>query len=265
MTRWDVYEVPVDTGLFTPLGLQPTAVCRLGFNAAGSWLAEHAISHRTLVAEHRTGFVVWSAQLNFDQPVCFLDADSLELRVTGRIRGAGTQFECNVSIGESTRMSACCVPLRLDGDPALSGSPARLGADVLSAFLPDEIDSRPHLSPVPQLCAEVNREGRLVAGGQTSFVIHRHQCEVADQWFWPEAVSLAGAGREELVRSDKLRSGIATPLRRLDLLYNRPFFLFDEGMVSSTAYAWRERLVFIHELHGIERGRPRAIAVEQFD
>jgi len=266
MARWDVYEIPVDTGLFTPLGLQPSAVCRLGFNAAGSWLKEHAISHRTLIAGHHTGFVVWSAQLNFDKPVCYLDADSLELRVTGRVRGAGTQFECEVAIGEATRMWACCVPLRLDGDPALSGTAARMGADVLAAFLPDEVDPRPHLSPVPQLCAEVESDGRVLAQGRTQFVVHRHQCEVADQWFWPEAVSLVSCGREELARSHVgLRSGIATPLRRIDLLYNRPFFLFDEGAVVSTAYSWRERLVFVHNLQGIEGGRPRAIAVEQFD
>jgi hypothetical protein len=260
-----VYEIPVDTGLFTPLGLQPTAVCRLGFNAAGRWLGEHAISHRRLVAEHRTGFVVWCAQLNFDAPVCYLDADVFEMRVGGRVRGGGTQFECDISIGRAARMQACCVPLRLDGDPALSGSPARLGTDVLAAFLPDEIDDRPHLSPLPQLCADVRSSGTELARGRTPFVIHRHQCEVADQWFWPEAVSLAGAGRDELARSGELPAGVAKPLRRLDLLYNRPFFLFDEGAVVSSAYEWEGRLVFVHELHGTEGPEPRAIAVEQFD
>src|SRR5437868_11836736 len=98
----------VDTGLFTPLGLQPTAVCRLGFNAAGRWLSEHALSHRRLVAEYHTGVVVWSAQLIFDEPVTFVGADCLEMRVTGRIRGGGTQFECEVEVhsasGTTTRM-----------------------------------------------------------------------------------------------------------------------------------------------------------------
>ena len=273
MPRWSSYEIPVDTGLFTPLGLQPAAVCRLGFNAAGRWLGRHAISHRRLVAEHRTGLVVWSAQLAFDEPVRFFDADCLEMRVTARVRGAGTQFQCEAEVGgpldARARLQACCVPLRLEGDPALSGIPARLGPDVMAAFLPDEIEPQPHRSPVPGLRTAVVRDGTALAQGRSPFVIRRHQCEVADQWFWPEAVSLAAGGREELVQAESERvplllSALRTPVRRLDLLFNRPFFLFDDGAVRSSAYEWEGRLVFIHELVGSEEDQPRALVTEQF-
>ncbi len=273
MSRWSSYEIPVDTGLFTPLGLQPAAVCRLGFNAAGRWLGWHAISHRRMVAEHRTGLVVWSAQLAFDEPVGFFDADCIELRVTGRVRGAGTQFECEIEVGgpldTRARLQACCVPLRLEGDPALTGIPSRLGPEVMAAFLPDEIEAKPHLSPVAGLRAAVVRDGTALAQGRMPFVIHRHQCEVADQWFWPEAVSLAAAGREELVRADAERvplllSALRTPVRRLDLLFNRPFFLFDEGAVRSSAYEWEGRLLFVHELVASGENQPRALVTEQF-
>ena len=273
MPRWSTYEIPVDTGLFTPLGLQPTALCRLGFNAAGCWLGRHAISHRRLVAEHRTGLVVWSAQLAFGEPVGFFDADCLQIRVTGRIRGAGTQFECDLEVGgpldTRARLQACCIPLRLEGDPALSGIPARLGPDVMAAFLPDEIESQPHRSPVRGLRTAVVRDGTALAHGRLPFVIRRHQCEVADQWFWPEAVSLAAGGREDLVQAKAERvplllSALQTPVRRIDLLLNRPFFLLDEGAVWSSAYEWEGRLVFIHELVGSENDQPRALVTEQF-
>ncbi len=272
MPRWGAYEMPVDTGLFTPVGLQPAAVCRIGFNAAGRWLSEHAISHRRLVAEHGRGFVVWSAELSFDQPAGFFDADCLQMRVTARVRGGGTQFECEVEVGNSvapSRMRACCVPLRLDGDAALSGVPNRLGPDVLAHFLPDEIEAAPHLSPVPALRVAITKGGNVLACGRTPFVIHRHQCEVADQWFWPEAVSLASSGREELVRTQAdrvplLRRGLTTQVGRIHLLFNRPFFLFDEGFVVSSAHECDGRLVFMHELVGVGDERPRAIAIEQF-
>src|SRR5215472_1207290 len=192
MPRWCAYGVPVDTGLFTPLHLQPTAVCRLAFNAAGRWLGRHAISHRRLLAEHRTGLVLWSVQLASGDPVGFFDADRLGLRVTGRVRGGGTQLECDVElrgpVGRATWLRACGIPLRLDGDAALSGTPARLGPEVMSTFLADEIDARPHRSPVPGLRAAIAGSGAVLARGRMPFVIHRHQCEVADQWFWPEAV-----------------------------------------------------------------------------
>ena len=275
MPRSCAYEVPVDTGLFTPLHLQPTAACRLAFNAAGRWLSLYAISHRRLVAEHQTGFVVWSVQLSSGDPVGYFDADCLDVVVTGRVRGGGTQFECDVEVrgpvGRATRLRACCVPLRLDGGSALAGAPARLSPEVMSAFLADEIETGPHLSPLPALRAVITGCGAELAQGRTPFVIHRHQCEVADQWFWPEAVSLACSGREELVRAEadrvpRLRLAMQTPLGRLDLLFSRPFYLFDEGAVVSTAYEWEGRLAFVHELVGTEGGvdEPRAVAIEQF-
>jgi hypothetical protein len=280
MPRWCAYEVPVDTGFFTPLHLQPTTVCRLAFNGAGRWLSRHAISHRHLVAEHQTGFVFWSVQLVSGDPVGFFDADRLDVRVTGRVRGGGTQVECDVEVsgplgpvGRATRLQACCVPLRLDGGPALSGAPARLCPEVMSAFLADEIVARPHRSPLPGLRAAIAAGGATLARGRMPFVIHRHQCEVADQWFWPEAVSLAGSGREELVRAEaervpRLRLAMQTPVGRLDLLFRRPFYLCDEGAVLSTAYEWEGRMAFVHELVGTVAGgdepRARALAVEQF-
>jgi hypothetical protein len=275
MPRSYAYEVPVDTGLFTPLHLQPTAVCRLAFNAAGRWLSRNAISHRLLVAEHQTGFVVWSAQLLFGDPLGYFDADCLDVAVTGRIRGGGTQFECDVEVrgpvGRPTRMRACCVPLRLDAGPALAGAPARLSPEVMSAFLPDEIETLPHLSPLPALRAAIEGGGTRLARGRTPFAIHRHQCEVADQWFWPEAISLACTGREELVRAEaemipRLRLAMKTPIDRLDLLFSRPFYLFDEGAVLSSAYEWEGGLAFVNELVGTDRGvdEPRAIVIEQF-
>lgn len=273
MPRWCTYEVPIDTGLFTPLGLQPTAIFRLAFNAAGGWLSRYAISHRRLVSEQHTGFVVWSAQFIAGQSFSFLEGDCLEVRVAGRVRGCGTQFECEGEVsgasGATTRMRACCVPLRLDGDPALSGVPARLSAEVMAAFLPDEIEARPYRSPVPGMQAAVAREGTLLARGRMPFTIHRHQCEIADQWFWPEAASLASGAREDLVRSEsdsdpRLRLGLATPVHRLDLVFNRPFFLFDQGAIRSSAYDWQGRVVFIHELIGTTDDEPRAVAIEQF-
>ena len=271
--RWSSHAVPVDTGLFSPLGLQPTAVLRLAFSGAGSWLGRNAITHRSLVSEHHTGFVIWSASFTVGRPASFFEADCLELRVTGRVSGGGTQFACEGEVlsglSSLARVQACCVPLRLDGDPALSGVPARLSPEVLASFLPDEIEAEPVRSPVPGLRATVIRDATLLARHEAPFTIHRHQCEVADQWFWPEAASLASGGREDLVNAEadrvpSLSRALATPVHRLDLLFSRPFFLFDQGTVASSAFEWRQGLVFIHELHGVEGGQPRAVAIEQF-
>jgi hypothetical protein len=157
------------------------------------------------------------------------------------------------------------VPLRLDGGPALSGQPARLSPEVLSAFRAEEIEAQPHLSPLPGLRAAIAARGAVLARGRSPFVVHRHQCEVADQWFWPEAVSLAGGAREDLVLANRgLRLAMQAPVRRLDLLFSRPFSLFDEGAVLTTAHEWEGGLAFVHELVAGDEPRPRALAVEQF-
>jgi len=274
MPRWSTHQVPADTGLFTPVGLQPTAIFRLAFAAAGQWLNRYAVSHRRLLSEHHTGFVIWAAQFIADAPTSFLDGDCLEIKMMGRVRGDGTQFECQGEVasasGCAARLQACCVPLRLAGDAALSGVPARLAQDVMAAFLPDEIDKRPHRSPVPGMRASVTTEGRLLASREMPFTIHRHQCEVADQWFWPEAASLASASREDLARAEveglpRLRAALASPVRQLDLVFNRPFFLFDEGAVVSSAFDWQDRLVFIHDLVTIGDEDARATVIEQFE
>jgi len=274
--RWYSYRVPADTSLFTPLHLQPAAVCRLAFGAAAEWLRRHAVSHRALVAEHRTGLVLWAVQLLTGDPITFFDADQLDVEVTGRVRGGGSQFECEVAIGpatgERTRLHACLVPLRLEDDGALLGTPAALGPAVMDRFLADEVDQRPHRSPVPRLRAEITARARPLARARTPFVVHRHQCEIADQWFWAEAVALGERGREELVIAGAdglplLRQAMRVPLQRLDILFQRPYFLFDEGTVASTAYEWYGGLAFVHEfLDAGDEGarRPRAVAIEQF-
>jgi hypothetical protein len=309
MRRSCAYQVPVDSGFFTPLGLQPAAVCRLAFEGAGRWLGRHAISHRRLVAEHRTGFVFWSVQLVPGDPIGFFDADRLDVTVTGRVRGGGTQVECEVVVegmrpeddlpplrkavecdaqveggwpeddlppltprrkpggrgGCPTLLKAVCVPLQLDGGPALSGAPARLSPEVLSAFRHDEVEARPHRSPLPGLGGDIPTHGGVSGRGAAAFVIHRHQCEVADQWFWPEAVSMAGGAREDLVLANAgFHLAMQAPVRRLDLLFSRPFYLFDEGAVRSTAHEWEGGVAFVHEFVCGDEPRPRAVAIEQF-
>jgi len=266
----------VDTSLFTPLHLQPAAVCRLAFSAAGMWLQRHVVSHRQLVGRHRTGLVLWTAQLVYGDPITFFDADELEVGVTGRVRGRGNQFECEVAVGppsgQRTQLHACLVPLRLDDDGALLGTPSGLSPAVMERFLAEEVEELPYTSPVPRLRAEITGQARLLARRRTLFVVHRHQCEVADQWFWAEAVALGESGREELVRAEagrlqSLRQAMRVPLERLDVLFQRPYFLFDQGAVVSTAYEWCGRLAFLHEFVDAgaeEAGRPHAVAIEQF-
>ncbi|GII96771.1 hypothetical protein [Sinosporangium siamense] len=265
-----------DAGLFDPLQLHPAAAGHIAFNAGTRWLREHLVSHRALLSEHRTGLAVWSARLRYERPLRFADADELRVRAVMKVRHGGGQVQCDVGIGSGSdrsplmpapavRASLVLIPLRIGGGPALGGTPAVLGQDLLARFRPDERLPSVQTSPVPRLRRAL--PARPQARTRTRFLIGRHMCEMADQWFWPTALSLAATGREGLIRRHTgvpghVRDGLRRPVRIVDVLLERPFYLFDRGVVVSSAWARAEGPVFVHELRS---GRSRhGVVVEQW-
>lgn len=287
MPRSSTYEAVLDASLFTPAQLQPTAVGRLAFQAGTRWMRDHVCSHRTLVHEHRAGFVLWSWQLEYVHPLRFLDADEARVEVTARVRGPrASQLEVEMTLegpaGVAVRTRAASVPLRLSGDEALSGAPRPLPDALAGAFHDDETERTPHRSRVRALRAGFARDGRQLVSGRTHFRVHRHHCEVADQWYWAETLGFAAGAREELVmRHGKalpgLRRALAAPLRRVDVTWLRAGQFRDLFEVRTTAHQVGDELAFVHELwlaenegenegeggHGYEDGGPYAVVVER--
>jgi acyl-CoA thioesterase FadM len=272
--RHCTYQVPLDSGFFTPLQLQPIAVGRIAFNAAARWLKENVCSHRRLIWQHKVGLVLWSWELDYRAPLHFHAADEARVDVTGRVRGPGTQFECEMTLsgpdGPSVEMRAVSVPLELSGDAALSGRPCPLPEEVLTRFCDDEIEPLPRRSGVARMQADIRREGTVLASTEELFRVHRHHCEVADQWFWPEALGYAAVGREELVMRHAathaaVRAGLQNPVRRVEAICARTYQFRDLGRVSTTAYEWRERVFFVHELGLADSATENhAVAIEHF-
>ncbi|MFJ6436811.1 acyl-CoA thioesterase [Streptomyces sp. NPDC091416] len=285
MPRSSTYEAVLDASLFTPSQLQPTAVGRLAFQAGTRWMRDHVCSHRTLVHEHRVGFVLWSWQLEYVHPLRFLDADEVGVEVTARVRGPrASQLEVAMDLegpaGVAVRTRAASVPLRLSGDEALSGVPGPLPDALAGLFHEDETERTPHRSRVRALRAGFTRDGEQLASGRTHFRVHRHHCEVADQWYWAETLGFAAGAREELVmRHGKalpgLRRALAAPLRRVDVTWLRAGQFRDLLTVRTTAHRTGEELAFVHELwlaedesrggdgNGYEGGGPYAVVVER--
>lgn len=275
MPRHCTYQLPLDSSFFTPLQLQPIAVGRIAFNAATRWLKENVCSHRRLIWDHRIGLVLWSWELDYRAPLTFDAADEVRIDVTGRVRGRGSQFECETTLsgaaGASVEIRAVSVPLELAGDAALSGRPRPLPEEILARFRDDEIDPVPRRSGVPRMHADIRREGTVVASTDESFRVHRHHCEVADQWFWPEVFGFAAVGREELVvrhaaSHAAVRAGLHDPVRSVETICGRTYQFRDLGRVSTTAYEWRDGLFFVHELGLADSATDdvHAVAIERF-
>ncbi len=274
MPRRSSYEVVLDASLFTPDQMQPVAVGRLGFQAGTRWLRDHVASHRTLVARHRVGLVLWAWQLEYEKPLRFEDADAAQVEVSARIRGPrSSQLEVEMTIGGpdgvAVRTRAASVPLRLSGDLALSGAAAPLPPDLVGRFRDDERERSAFRSRIPALRAALEREGEHLGSHDSNFRLYRHHCEVADQWYWAESVGFAGAAREEFVmrhggRAPQLRRALVEGVRTIDATWLRAGQLWDVLAVRTDAYLHRDEVVFVHELGLVgDGGGPCAIVVER--
>ena len=275
MPRSSSYEIVLDASLFTPTQLQTVAVGRLGFQAGTRWLRDHLCSHRTLVAQHRVGLVLWAWQLEFEQPLRFEDADEVVVDVNARVRGRrSSQLEVAMTIsgpaGVAVRSTAASVPLRLSGDPALSGVSARLPDVLVERFCDDERECSPFRSQVPALRAALDRDCTRLASDSTTFRVHRHHCEMADQWYWVESLGFAAAAREELIlrhgqQIPELRRAMVNGIHRVDAMWLRAGQLWDVLEVRTTSYRDGDEIAFVHELGLVEAdgGAPFAIVVER--
>jgi hypothetical protein len=123
---------------------------------------------------------------------------------------------------------------------------------------------------VPALRAAIAREGSPLGSGTSTFRVHRHHCEVADQWYWAESLGFAGAAREEFVmrygtEAPELRRVLAEGVRRVDAVWLRAGQLWDLIEVRTAGYRYGDGIALVHELGLAEDDRrgPYAVVVER--
>jgi acyl-CoA thioesterase FadM len=271
MPRTCELVVSCDTGMFSPVQLHTVSLLRLGFWAATRWMQLHAVSHRRLIREHQAAVVMWDAHLEYRAPLTFFDADELNARAALRVRSRGAQLEGEVDFTAGAALVAklryIATPLGLSDDPSLAGTPARLPAEILALFRPDETEPGAGVSRLPEQIERIEQAGATIATATTPFFVGREQCEMADQWFWPEAAALCARGRARaaLAGDRRARSGLRSPLRSIHLIYRRPFFLLDAGRIETAIHQLGDSVAFVHRLQADadppEAG-PRALVVE---
>jgi len=275
MPRTTTFEVVSDTGHFTPLQLQPRAVLALAFNGLARWLREHLISFPRLIAEQRTSVVILGAGITYEAPWRFFDGDAFSVRATLQARRQASRAELGVEIhgvegrpAATARILLC--PVRIDDSTSLAASPAPFPQPVLARLRPDEIDPTSPGRPLLALQEELANDGELLASGRQSFTVHRHLCEVADQWAFFEVPGFIGASREALALARAgdvplLRQGCGEPVRRLEIELSRPYFWLEEGVVETSAYRLNDRLAMVHRLSSnLPGGGQHGVAIELF-
>jgi hypothetical protein len=274
MPRAITFDVTSDTSHFTPLQLQPRAILALAFNGLARWLHEHLVSFPQLIAEHRCSVVILGAGITYEAPCRFFDADGFSVRATLKVLRQGSRAQLDVELGgrpgrvATARILLC--PVRIDDPDSLAATPAPFEPRLLDRFRSDEVDPASPVRPLGPLLDDIARGSEPLATTQHPFVVHRHLCEVADQWAFFEVPGLIGASRENLALRHVadiplLQQAFGNPLRHLELELQRPYFWFQSGTVETTAHRLNDRLVMVHRLlSDVPGGEQHGVAIERF-
>jgi hypothetical protein len=270
MPRAVTFDVTADTSYFTPLQLQPRVILSLAFNALARWLREHLVSFPRLIAEHRSSVVILGAGITYEAPCRFFDTDGLAVRATLTVRRQGSRAQLDVELGRAARARILLCPVRIDEPGSLAAAPAPFEPRLLERFHPDEIDPAAPARPLVALKEEVALSGQPLATGTHPFVVHRHLCEVADQWAFFEVPGLIGAAREALALRHAgevplLQHAVGNPIQRVEIELQRPYFWLQRGSVETTAHRVNDRLMLVHRMLSDVPGDPQhGIAIERF-
>jgi hypothetical protein len=128
------------------------------------------------------------------------------------------------------------------------------------------VDRERPLGFASELAREIEQAEPLVEGS-LPLLIHRHCCEVADQWSFIELPAHATAARESLVLSHGgkralLRESMKVPLRSVDIELSRPLYVLDQADAVTRVYHQGTQLDFVHRILG--REGEHAVIVERF-
>jgi hypothetical protein len=274
MPRSVTFQMPFDTSMFTPVQLQPRGLLSLAMSGWARWIHEHLVPFPTLVAEHHTSTVVAGIQLEYLEPLRFLDADLLQATAAVSAHRAGSTLDLVLDYSARARPIArvrlVLVPVHVEDVESLAAVPQRLSAELLGRFDADELAVDPAHRRMREQLHTVEQQ-KPAYETRTPFTIHRHTCEVADQWSYIELPGLVEPGREAISLNPppelgELRAGVSQRLIRFDAELRRPFFVFDSGTLVTRAYVGPSRIAYVHELWSSQQGnRPHATVIEQFE
>lgn len=264
------------SGMFTLFQLKPRVAFSFAFMGWSAWMIEHAVSHAALIRDHATGFVPIGLEIEYLQPSTFYDCESLA--VTTRIRTWNPRrfhslqdvevllvTEHGVPVARVVMQEIC---VRIESQETLAAVPGRVPADLAGVLLdgPDDANERPVL--LNRGTGRVPSNAEAIAEFRHDFIVHRHACELADQWYSEHVCDYIGDSREAMVllllqEHPHLLPGLAHRIERLSIGLRRPFMLFDRGQVVTKAYRVGAETHFVHQLLSTS-GENAGDAVEVF-
>ncbi|BAJ31577.1 MULTISPECIES: hypothetical protein [Kitasatospora] len=273
MAATTVERVRSNPTLYGETGFHPRALLALAIAGWAAWCEEHLVPIAELMHTHGIGFPLSTAELRYPVPSRYTGAAAFETATTVVFRRPrDTALSCDTTVSLAGRQIA---EVRLTAgvshlDPAVLCG-AGLGpmpAALLDRLPADHRGAPRRHSPVPAALDRLAAEGGPVVEHTHPFTLHRHLCEVGDQWTFVPVPDLFAAARDELLLAHAdtrplLRSTWARPLRSLDFDIHRPLGFLESATVRTTAHLRPEGPAFSHRIVSA-RGETHATAVETF-
>ena len=267
---------PIHSCLFTGLQFHTRDLLSMAISNEWLWFSSQlGVSMPEFIKKHHQGLVIIALDIEYSRVFEFFDASQFTAKIQRfKVRQQNSIFEFHHEfIADDVVFAKVLIHqrvLELSGDEALSGVPGKVKACLLQKFLPDEIEPSNIVRRAPRLQNQIEQEGQLIAKNSYPFILHRHQCEVAEQWSFIELPTLASSGRERLLLSlendsTHLMETLGMPLKNIVAKLTCPFFLFDEGQIDTSAYTFNNRIVFIHRVINVSRANTSAaVVIEMF-
>ena len=234
----------------------------------------HFVSYRRGIQEYGLSWVIVGIEIDYQDRVTYFDADAFETVVEAvKLRKSRMlDFEVAFQI-PGKRIATVQIrlfALKVTDEASLSAIPGRVERPLLDLFSADEIDGYARLGINTSWLQHIERNGSPLGTGVYPFSIHRHLCEVADQWCFTELAGLVGAGRECLVAAQRndaadLFRGLSSPMKALKADLRHAYFFFDEGRVETRSYLLNDRVYFVHRLFSRDNQKDTyATVLEEF-
>lgn len=270
------YRVYLDTCMFSPLQLQPTAALRLAMNAGTETLSQKVMELALLHRKHRLSVVVTGSRIKYIKPFTYFSADFIQVDSSLALLREGTLLRSvnQLKVGHDTVVEAEFINrfVKMSGGPALDAAPAALPRELW--FEPDDMADVPAQRKLKAQVALIRQDSEKLGSAQYSFRLSRDECELADQWQWVMLPSFVSRNRESMIfdSGDKrLSVGLRHPIARWESEWFRPLFLGNEAQVTTDAHIKDGMLFFLHSVEEKlpfddqqDKTRLCAVAVEHF-
>jgi len=191
------------------------------------------------------------------------DGDTIDVDTTSSVHRKGVLIEGVSrfsSVGqEFARMNLYLRPVAIGDTASAAARPSDLKPELHALFHQAEVSAQTYPREIKRLLPAIQSEGTPVASGRHPFKLFRYAMDFADQWAFMETQAFTSASREELALAhagadERLLQGLAMPVAEFHVELTRPYFVFDQGVVDTQAYAVNGTIFFVHRLLSEQRG-----------